>query len=50
MTIIVEDGTGVVGAETYAAVAFTDTYWSARTHNSLGTTWSAAPLADKEGA
>lgn len=50
MTIIAEDGSGVVGAETYADVDFANAYWLARAHTSLETTWTAAEDGNKEGA
>jgi len=50
MALTVEDGTGVVGADSYAAVATADTYWTNRTNQSLSTTWSGATTAVKEGA
>lgn len=46
MALIVEDGTFVAGAESYASVAYADTYWS----NRADTVWSAADTADKEAA
>lgn len=46
MTIIVEDGTGLADAESYASVAETDTYMSAR-----GTTvWATLTTTEKEQA
>lgn len=46
MTIIVEDGTALAGAETYISVADADTYHAARGN----TAWSALSEADKEAA
>ena len=46
MTITVEDGTGLTGADAYISVADADTYFSA-----IGdTTWSAAGTTEKEQA
>lgn len=50
MTLIVEDGTGVSGAESYASVAVADAYFAARTHLAAYTTWDAASTAFKEGS
>lgn len=50
MTLIVEDGTGVYGAESYGSVADADIYWGNRTHTGFYTTWNAAAVAAKEGA
>lgn len=50
MTLIAEDGTGIVGAESYASVAQIDAYWNARTHKTEAATWTAATTAKKEGA
>ena len=50
MSLTVEDGTGVTGAESYVSVADADAYWAARTHNSLAATWTAGTTATKEGA
>lgn len=46
MTIIVEDGSIVVGAETYASVAFADSYFTKRSN----TTWPDLDTDVKEGA
>lgn len=50
MALIVEDGTGVADAESYADVAFIDAHWAARPHLDLSEAWSAADTAAKEGA
>lgn len=50
MTIVAEDGTGVVGAATYADVSFADAYWLDRAHTDFNTTWAAATTPNKEGA
>ena len=50
MALVVEDGTGVVGAEAYASVAVTDTYWANRTHSAFSATWTGSTTALKEGA
>ncbi|MFG1317587.1 DnaT-like ssDNA-binding protein [Xanthobacter autotrophicus] len=48
--LIVEDGTGIAGAESYAAVAYADAYWAARPQDALAAAWAAATEASKEGA
>ncbi len=50
MSLIVEDGTGVVGAEAYAAVTVIDAYWLARAHDPNAAIWAAATTPFKEGA
>lgn len=50
MALVVEDGSGVVGAESYAAIAQIDAYWAARTHKEMASVWSALATAKKEGA
>lgn len=50
MALTSEDGTGLQGARSYASLAQIDAYWLARPHASLSGTWTAAPLAQKEGA
>lgn len=50
MTLSVETGTGVQGAEAYASIATIGAYWTKRSHMALATTWSAATDAQKEGA
>lgn len=49
MTLVVEDGTGVTGAEAYASVAAADAYWTKRPQHPLAAVWLAAETADKEG-
>jgi len=49
MTLIVEDGTGIAGAEAYASVAYADAYWAARPQSPLSVAWAAATTATKEG-
>lgn len=49
-TLIVEDGSGISGAEAYASVAFKDAYWAARPHSAFSARWAAAGTANKEGA
>jgi hypothetical protein len=41
MSLIVEDGTGIQGAESYATVAYVTAYWAARTNDSNATIWAA---------
>lgn len=50
MALIVETGSGVQGAESYASVAFIDTYWAARTHDANAAAWAALTTAQKEGS
>lgn len=50
MTLIVEDGTSVTGAEAYASVAAIDTYWTNRPHDPLSASWIALDDTHKEGA
>jgi hypothetical protein len=50
MTLIVETGTGVAGAESYASVATASTYWAARGHTASATAWGTAITANREGA
>lgn len=50
MALIVEDGTGIAGAESYASVADADAYWVARPQDPLAAAWAAADQAKKEGA
>lgn len=50
MSLIVEDGTGVYGADCYTSIAVIDTYWTNRPHSVFSATWLAGDLANKEGA
>lgn len=50
MTLIVETGQGVQGADSYASVARIDAHWSARPQAELAATWAAADTEIKEGA
>jgi len=50
LTLSVESGIGVQGAEAYASIATIGAYWTKRSHMALATTWSAATDAQKEGA
>lgn len=50
MTLVVETGAGIAGAEAYASVATADAYFAARTHLAMYTTWTALTTAKKEGA
>lgn len=50
MALVVEDGTGIAGAESYASVADTDAYWQNRSHSSYSSAWAAATTEEKEGA
>lgn len=50
MSLIVEDGSGVVAAASYVAVVTADAYYTARPQLALSVTWAAATDANKEGA
>lgn len=50
MTLIVETGASVVGAESYATTAAIDAYWLARPQMAQAALWAAATDAVKEGA
>jgi len=50
MSLTVETGAGIVGAESYATEAAADAYWNNRTHTAFYTAWTAATTAFKEGA
>ena len=50
MTLIVEDGSGVSGAESYAAVAVIDAYWTNRPQLAGSAVWAGAGATFKEGA
>lgn len=50
MAITVETGAGVAAAESYGSVAGGTTYWSARAHDAMSTTWTAAGTSSREGA
>ena len=50
MSLTVETGSGVAGAEAYATIAAISAYWTKRAHMTLATTWGAATDAQKEGA
>jgi len=47
MSLTVETGSGVSGAESYASVADADAYWAARNEPAA---WTAAETAEKEAA
>lgn len=50
MTLIVETGSGVAGAEAYASEAECSSYWTARPHSTLAADWTAASSPQREGA
>lgn len=50
MSLIVEDGTVVAGAESYESVANCDTYWANRASDPLFASWNAGLTAAKEEA
>lgn len=45
MSIVVEDGTGLANAESYASVATADAYWAARSNPAA---WSSLDVVGKE--
>lgn len=49
MALIVEDGSGVQGAEAWASVAYVDDYWSKRPHRAYAAQWAALATGIKEG-
>jgi hypothetical protein len=50
VVLVVEDGTGVAGADSYFATATADAYWAGRTHDALAAQWAAANQPRKDGA
>lgn len=50
MALIVEDGTGVPGADSYSAAATITAYWAARPQRPEAVAWAAATDAVKDGA
>lgn len=50
MSLTVETGVGVQGADSYASVAAIATYWANRQHNALFADWDAAGTSEREGA
>jgi hypothetical protein len=48
--LVVETGAGVAGADSYAALAYIDAYWTARPHDPLAATWASTSLLRKAGA
>ena len=50
MSLTVETGAGIQGAEAYATTAAISAYWTKRAHMTLATTWGAATDPQKEGA
>lgn len=50
MALVVEDSTGVTGAEAYASVVAADAYWVKRPQSPFAAKWAAADLATREGA
>jgi hypothetical protein len=50
VALIVEDGTGVVGAESYFVLTASTAYWTARPQDANGVRWLAANTASQEGA
>lgn len=49
MALVVENGTGIIGAESYASVAETDAWYAGRP-GADATSWAAASEPQKEGA
>lgn len=50
MSLIVETGAGVAGAEAYASEATATAYWAARSHTGRAAIWAAATAPKREGA
>lgn len=52
MALVVEDGTGIAGAESYASLAGALAYWASRAHDANAAAWSASTVTDdkREGA
>ena len=50
MSLTLETGSGVAGADAYASEAACTTYWSNRPHSTMATSWAAASVTQREGA
>jgi hypothetical protein len=50
VALIVEDGSIVAGAESYASVAYADIYFANRPSNPNSIVWAALTVPQKEGA
>jgi hypothetical protein len=50
MTLVVEDGTGIAGADSYASLAGAAAYWAARPQDANAARWTAATDPNREGA
>ncbi len=50
MPLVVEDGTGVAGADSYASLTAAAAYWAARPHDPNAGRWTAAADPNREGA
>lgn len=50
MSLTVETGSGVAGAEAYASEAACTAYWANRPHSTLAAAWAAATVPQREGA
>lgn len=50
MSLIVEDGAGIAGAESYASVAAISAYWAGRSTRGEAAAWAAADQAAQEAA
>lgn len=50
MALIVETGDGIPNADSYAPLAWVDAYWTNRDHDPRVGLWSAAQVAQREGA
>lgn len=50
MSLTCEDGTGVIGADSYASLAQASSYWSYRTQSPNASLWSGSTDAVREGA
>lgn len=50
MALVVEDGTGIAGADSYFATETADSYWLARPQDANAAIWAAAAQERKDGA
>ena len=50
MSLTCEDGTGVIGADSYASLAQASAYWAYRTQSPNASAWSSSTDAVREGA
>ena len=50
MTLTVETGAGIAGADSYISLVDANAYWINQSHRTLAATWDAADDENKEGA